>query len=230
MQVHRSRLSTIAFDGFIYAFGGENSFDTLALQSVERYDLQSNTWTMVAPMNVGRKGAATAVLNGHIYIMGGQNLRTVERYDPARNKWSNVASMIHRRSDGRAAVANGFIFILGGSATLATIERYDPQANTWTMVIVILLFLRSIWFNSMTIYLFSLFYFIFIVQMFFQLIVPRNSFGTIVHRGTVYIAGGYRFNGTMACEKIDLKTGIKQSIPQMLDNRSICHLFHTRRQ
>lgn len=65
--------------------------------------------------------------------------------------------------------------------------------------------------------------------MHFQLVVPRNSFGTIVHRNTVYIAGGYGFGGTIACEKIDLKTGMKQSIANMLDNRNICHLFHTRK-
>lgn len=142
MQDHRSWLSTVTLGGFIYALGGENSFDGLALQSVEKYDIQSNTWTMVAPMRDGRKGAAVAKLNGNIYIMGGQHLRTVERYDPARNKWSMVTPMIAKRADARAAVANGFIFVLGGHKNLPTIERYDPQANTWTMVIIIFLFLR----------------------------------------------------------------------------------------
>lgn len=138
MEVHRSRLSTITLDGFIYALGGESSFEALALHSVERYDLASNTWTMIASMRDGRKGAAVAKLAGQIYMMGGHSLRSVERYDPARDTWTNVASMIHRRCDARAAVANGFIFVLGGETNMATIERYDPQANAWAMVIIII--------------------------------------------------------------------------------------------
>jgi N-acetylneuraminic acid mutarotase len=67
------------------------------LDSVERYDPQTNRWCIVAAIQVPRIGAAASVLNGKIYVAGGYtaSLRVksatsissvLERYKPKKNK------------------------------------------------------------------------------------------------------------------------------------------------
>lgn len=46
----------------MYAAGGAESWN--CLNSVERYNPENNTWTLVAPMNVARRGAGIAVHAG----------------------------------------------------------------------------------------------------------------------------------------------------------------------
>lgn len=49
-------------DGFMYVTGGAESWN--CLNTVERYNPENNTWTLVAPMNVARRGAGVAVHAG----------------------------------------------------------------------------------------------------------------------------------------------------------------------
>ena len=77
-----------------------------ALTSVERYDPDTDTWEMVAPMKTARSESSAAVLDGKLYVAGGQSepldistiISTVERYDPSANVWEEVAPMIKARS------------------------------------------------------------------------------------------------------------------------------------
>lgn len=50
-------------NGFVYVIGGAESWN--CLNSVERYNPDNNTWTLVAPMNVARRGAGVAVYEGN---------------------------------------------------------------------------------------------------------------------------------------------------------------------
>lgn len=49
-------------DGFMYVIGGAESWN--CLNSVERYNPENNTWTLIAPMNIARRGAGVAVHEG----------------------------------------------------------------------------------------------------------------------------------------------------------------------
>ena len=51
-----------ALDGFVYAIGGAESWN--CLNTVERYDPRTDAWTLIAPMNVARRGAGVAVHAG----------------------------------------------------------------------------------------------------------------------------------------------------------------------
>lgn len=53
-------------DGFMYVTGGAESWN--CLNTVERYNPENNTWTLVAPMNVARRGAGVAVHAGEMTI------------------------------------------------------------------------------------------------------------------------------------------------------------------
>lgn len=59
-----------------------------------RYDPKTDTWTMVAPMNVRRDAVGVCVLGDRLMAVGGydgqQYLTLVEAYDPHLNEWEPV--------------------------------------------------------------------------------------------------------------------------------------------
>lgn len=90
-------------------------------------------------MTSQRDGAGVAVLEGQLYMVGGQgNGRfhsSVERYDPIQKKWTNVAAMSLPRAYLAAATSNGHLYAVGGfdstSSAYDLVERYDPVKNEW---------------------------------------------------------------------------------------------------
>lgn len=64
----RHQAAVCELDGFMYAIGGAESWN--CLNTVERYNPDNNTWTLVAPMNVARRGAAVAVYAGEFVTSG----------------------------------------------------------------------------------------------------------------------------------------------------------------
>lgn len=62
-------------NGYVYAVGGCDSWN--CLNSVERYDPATNSWTSVSPLNTARRGCGVAVYNGKFYLF----LHTIGVYD-----------------------------------------------------------------------------------------------------------------------------------------------------
>jgi N-acetylneuraminic acid mutarotase len=130
--------------GFLYVIGGESSTGVLA--DLQRYDPVMDTWTTLMSMPTARAGAAAAVIDDGIFVIGGRQsingpcsggpyLATVEKYDIDTNTWSPVAQLPTPRSDLAAVARGGKIFVFGGcSSTGVTgeVDMYDPQTNTWT--------------------------------------------------------------------------------------------------
>lgn len=65
---------------------------------------QVNSWTPVASMLSRRSSAGMAVLEGALYVAGGNDgtscLNSVERYSPKAGAWESVAPMNIRRCTG----------------------------------------------------------------------------------------------------------------------------------
>jgi len=133
--------------GFLYVIGGKITFGPV-LNNLERYDPVTNTWATLAPMPTARAGAAGAVVDNAIYVIGGRTVSTggpciggaisvVERYDIDTNTWSTVASLPSPRMDLAAVAHGGKIFVFGGCsiASLETseVDMYDPQTDSWTL-------------------------------------------------------------------------------------------------
>ena len=130
--------------GFLYVIGGGNS--GVALSDLQRYDPVLDAWTTLASMNTARAGAAAAVIDDGIFVIGGRQstggpcsggpyLAAVEKYDIDTNTWSTVAPLLNARSDLAAVAHGGKIYVFGGcSSTGVTneVDMYDPQTNTWT--------------------------------------------------------------------------------------------------
>jgi N-acetylneuraminic acid mutarotase len=124
----------------LYVVGGYDG--TNALNTAEKYNPATNTWTPIAPMSAPRMGLGVGVVNGILYAVGGSSSfagssTTMEAYDPVTNTWAPKASMNTAR--WQAGVVgidgiNGKLYVVGGynGAGLATVEEYDPSTNTWT--------------------------------------------------------------------------------------------------
>jgi N-acetylneuraminic acid mutarotase len=151
MPTARGALTANFIDGILYAMGGQSfhsssqsSYLSGILATNEAYDPSSNTWITKAPMLTARHHAASAVVNGKLYVIGGRvegisptvNVNVNEVYDPGKNTWSSLTPMPSKRS-GIAAASNfdmSSIYVFGGeepSKTFNNNERYDIRSNKW---------------------------------------------------------------------------------------------------
>jgi N-acetylneuraminic acid mutarotase len=147
MPTARLGVRAAAVDGIIYAIGGWAG-DTATcwgelLSTVEAYDPAADTWTTKTDMPTTRSHSAIAVVDGKIYVIGGQGdgniiLSAVEAYDPATDTWTTKADMPTARWTA-ACVVDGRIYVFCGNTTwdgpegtVPTVEVYDPATDTWT--------------------------------------------------------------------------------------------------
>ena len=104
------------------------------------------TWTQRAPIPTERWNPTSVVLDGSIYVIGGQKgispyeaLSTVEVYDPTSNTWEAKEPMPTPRWGVVAAVVDERIYAIGGRGgsfegghyALDVVEEYDPNTDTW---------------------------------------------------------------------------------------------------
>ena len=129
-------------DGKIYVTGGTDTEVDEGVNTVEAYDLRTNTWSWAPPMATVRKYHCMAVLGGKIYSAGGYDgedyLASVEAFDPLTNTWAAVAPMSTKRGDFALVMARGKLYAVGGTndddEEVATTEAYDPQQDRWEAV------------------------------------------------------------------------------------------------
>jgi len=101
----------------------------------------SDSWSSKTDMPTARRSIDAAVLDGKIYIIGGNpektgGLKTVEMYDPATDTWTAKSPMSWARGGMGISVVNGKIYAIGGmthpSGAFDRVEEYDPATDTWT--------------------------------------------------------------------------------------------------
>lgn len=104
----------------------------------------AGSWATKAPMPTPHGGAASAVLNGQLYVATGFSssgaTQAVEAYDPATNVWTTKAPIPTARPYAGAATINGKLYVVGGCTnngdcrigTTNLLEIYNSATNTWT--------------------------------------------------------------------------------------------------
>jgi N-acetylneuraminic acid mutarotase len=108
-----------------------------------------NSWVQKAHMHEARNNFGVAVVNGKIYVIGGDTFSgtwtysmglidhtngtivgTNEEYDPATDTWTSKTFMPTPRTAFATAVYNDKIYCMGGGNSQAN-EVYDPATDTW---------------------------------------------------------------------------------------------------
>jgi N-acetylneuraminic acid mutarotase len=143
MPTSRGGIGLAVVSGKIYAIGGSNSSDALAVN--EMYDPALDRWTTKHPMPTARTGFATAVHENKIYTIGGSSGESftgkVEVYNPLDDTWKTLASMPTPRADLTANVVGDKIYLFGGKASSDVSpyytqtndnQVYDIKTNTWS--------------------------------------------------------------------------------------------------
>jgi len=139
--MHHARRSAAVMataDGLVYAIGGCDG--GMPLASVERYNIDINTWSEMPSLSTPRFGAAAAEFQGQIFVVGGhdgkQELRSCETLSSPKC-WTEAAPLVAARFAPCASVLDGKLFVLGGTTVnqrpALSCERLDPEASSWTI-------------------------------------------------------------------------------------------------
>jgi N-acetylneuraminic acid mutarotase len=107
----------------------------------------SATWQAGPPLNAARDQFAGGVIDGKIYVFGGnrypdgKNLKSTEMYNPALNSWMYKADNNDNSGNGveelSGAVLNGRLYVFGGYGggdpygVFNFVEEYNPVTDTW---------------------------------------------------------------------------------------------------
>lgn len=109
-------------------------------ESVECFDTFRKEWQRVSPMEIGRILPGIAVLNGNIYVVGGEQesqiLANGEVYDPQEDVWTSMSPMVTPRCEFGLCAHGGYLYAFGGwvgEDIGGSIERYDPVADEWRL-------------------------------------------------------------------------------------------------
>ncbi len=112
--------------------------------SVELYNPQQGSWTVVESLATARTGHAASVLaDGRVLVSGGEAatrgtrraLDSAEVYDPADGTWRSAGTMTCPRSEQAAVVLeDGSVLVVAGDATFpgqapiaqSCVDRYQP--------------------------------------------------------------------------------------------------------
>lgn len=143
----RSGLGVAVVGNAIYAIGGRlgtgGPCSGAPLASVERYDIDTDTWSAAATLPSPRSDLAAAVVGGKIYVFGGCTssvdiLRAVDVYDPTTDTWSTApADMPTARAAMYSVATKGqTVYVIGGwdgiGTGLHTNEAYSVSGDSWS--------------------------------------------------------------------------------------------------
>ncbi|XP_078073094.1 kelch repeat and BTB domain-containing protein 2 isoform X1 [Mustelus asterias] len=144
MLCTRNRPSLVCCEGYIYAIGGDNVGGEMNKRTVERYDCETDEWTLVNPLPCAWQWNAAVAVEDYIYVMA-HNLTFC--YCPRTDSWVEMAARQTSRCFASAAAFGDKIFYIGGlhignnsgiripSSTVdgssVTVEVYDVIKNEW---------------------------------------------------------------------------------------------------
>lgn len=119
--------------------GGQGSWN-----DVKIYNPVLNEWKTAASMGTGRAGHSAVVLQGHFYVIAGDDGNVcqngVECYNPLSDQWSRILNLSKARRYAAVATVCEKIFTVGGfgdndrDIIQPSCEIYHPNTNQWNLV------------------------------------------------------------------------------------------------
>jgi N-acetylneuraminic acid mutarotase len=139
--VHHPNLVAAAGQLWVVGFLSALTFD--AVGQTWSYDPATDVWSERAPLPAGteRGAAATAVIDGLIYVVGGERMDAAVAdawaYDPGADTWSPLPPLPTARDQPVAGAIAGLLYVVGGRGTevsshVPDVDIYDPQTGAWT--------------------------------------------------------------------------------------------------
>jgi N-acetylneuraminic acid mutarotase len=126
----RSSFGTVAHHGKIYMAGGHQGAEhTYPPESFTDdfhvYDIETNTWSILAPRPRKSHGYQIAAYGDYIYAFGGfaysenhkprwKSLDFIDRYHIKENKWETVGTLLTPRSSNAAITIGTKVYLVGG--------------------------------------------------------------------------------------------------------------------
>ncbi|XP_045214051.2 kelch-like protein 3 [Mercenaria mercenaria] len=134
-----SKHGMVSSGDYIYLAGGEFP-DGSASRSMWRFDQNLDTWMEMVPMNMARSELGMAMLDGHVYAIGGwdgsSRLDSVERYNPVLNTWSFIPPMKIALTSPAVVALKGLLYVTGGAVLedgdgIDLVQCYSPRTDMW---------------------------------------------------------------------------------------------------
>jgi N-acetylneuraminic acid mutarotase len=117
----------------------------------EVFDVRTGRWSRIADAPTARNSAASAVIGGRIYVVGGRqalkqadgslrqvNVATLEVFEPRTGRWQTLAPMPQAQGGLAAAQWGGRLYVFGGEQWVPTQKvfadswMYEPDHDRWT--------------------------------------------------------------------------------------------------
>jgi N-acetylneuraminic acid mutarotase len=155
MPTARARFGTAVYRDMVYCIGGYSGAvvfigpesynwktEYYDMGANEVYDPATDTWKTETPMPTPRHAAATNIVNGKIYVIGGYSITTHstlnvnEVYDPETDIWETKTSPPLEVGGSASAVVDNKIYVLGESTDSYGkhfIQVYDPANDSWSI-------------------------------------------------------------------------------------------------
>eukprot|EP00457_Paulinella_chromatophora_P008999 gb/GEZN01009050.1/.p1 GENE.gb/GEZN01009050.1/~~gb/GEZN01009050.1/.p1 ORF type:complete len:362 (+),score=31.15 gb/GEZN01009050.1/:114-1199(+) len=187
-----------------YVIGGTDSKNS-PLSSVERYDVKSSVWGFCQNMGAPRCACSAAVVNGSLYVIGGEKLATVERYSRSENKWEARKPLKTQRfgagcvclpgsSNNKGVQAQDSLVVMGGhdgTDFLKSAILYNELSDNWKELS--------------------------------PMLSQRYGFAAAVCQGLIYVAGGtVDMHRLASAERYDINKDVWEALPPMTSQRSAC--------
>ena len=122
-------VSSVMYNGKIYC---------ISTDVIQAYDIQSDSWEVVAVVPTPRSTMEAELYNGKIYTIGGyaqgNRVDTVEVYDIKNDTWETKTPMPTAKNIFASELYNGKIYTIGGfnGSSLDKVEVYDIKSDTWS--------------------------------------------------------------------------------------------------
>lgn len=127
-------------DGKIYLLGG---LDNGSAGQVQIYDIANDSWSLGAPMPWNGGSCVTALIDGLMYV-GGGNLQgagtaaNFASYDPVADAWTSLGAMPTGVNHAASGTDGSKLYVFGGRQGMNVpqpgfdeVQVYDPVSNTW---------------------------------------------------------------------------------------------------
>ena len=137
---YRYGSSAVSYENEIYLIGGAH--ESTYYTTIEKLDETNNQWIELNNQVIGRRYLTTEVVDGVIYIIGGEAsdgsyVDTVQSYNISNNTLTTVSSLPTKRKQLNSVVYDNKIYVIGGElessgARTNVVEVYNVSSDSWS--------------------------------------------------------------------------------------------------